>query len=236
MVQLYNQPQLGVQNFIVIKMPLSLPEFAFTDHQKTLIKRVCIRYGEDYILAGFLNEWFDCYPLVGQTWEEYLLKEGRQEEELKLVLRAAYTEVLESRSAPLPCDAATTWDNATWLAFAIPEHSWTPSTSSSQGSTHSLDALTNDWATGFWELDPTGHCLLVDERYFMVGKEVVKDCLIVWLTSVKQQDDITCRRRLHAHIDELEEELEAIDASYLIPDPPFEWFGLEGYNENGFLT
>lgn len=55
---------------------------------------MCIAYGEacddavhtgntvhqDYILAGFLREWFGFYPTTGRTWEERWLAEGKKEQ------------------------------------------------------------------------------------------------------------------------------------------------------------
>ncbi|SJL16824.1 uncharacterized protein ARMOST_20353 [Armillaria ostoyae] len=97
---------------------------------------------------------------------------------------------------------------------------------------HALQALENDGTT----VEPAGQTTPVEERHFAACEVVVEVCLAGWLDWVRRQDDMARRRRLLAHIDELEAELEVIDVSYPIPDPPFEWFGSDGYDESGFLT
>lgn len=111
------------------------------------------------------------------------------------------------------------------------------SNSSLQSSTSSSDSDSNDDdlpASG--ARDAAGQSSPVDEGLFLAGETVVDDGLTLWLESVRQQDDDARRRRLLAHLDDLEAELEAINVSYPISDPLFEWFGTDGYDENGFLT
>ncbi|SJL02889.1 uncharacterized protein ARMOST_06230 [Armillaria ostoyae] len=236
-------------------MPLKLTKFAFTNHQKTIIKADCVAYGEasskaaetgdhfhqDYILASFLKVWFQFYPMAGCTWEECWLAEGEKEQELEQALRATYiegstiwpdpdSEDVKEEDMPVSepdSDAASqelssvpTWDST---EFQQTVAVW---------GAHALQALENDGST----VEPAGQTTPVDEQHFVACEAAVEVRLAGWLDWVRRQDDMAHRRWLLTHIDELEAELEAIDASYLIPDPPFEWFGSDRYDESGFLT